>query len=85
MNSLYSSFDESEHKIVGQLGGSDPKMLAYAAKVLQDRGYNEINLNCGCPSKTVSVWLFIFVLCSLITSVLSSCWILLWFAESLNR
>lgn len=40
-------------------------MLAYAAKLLQERGYNEINLNCGCPSKTVSVALFLFFLCSL--------------------
>ena len=59
--SFICSFHESEHKLVGQLGGSDPKMLAFVAKILEQRGYDEINLNCGCPSKTVSVYLLLSI------------------------
>lgn len=39
---------------VAQLGGSDPKELRRAAQVLRDKGYDEINLNVGCPSATVA-------------------------------
>ncbi len=46
-------FDESEHPIVLQLGGSEPEHLALAAKMGEDAGYDEINLNCGCPSERV--------------------------------
>ena len=46
-------FDETEHPIALQLGGSEPADLARAAKIGQDWGYDEINLNCGCPSERV--------------------------------
>lgn len=46
-------FDESEHPVALQLGGSDPAELARAAVIGADRGYDEINLNCGCPSDRV--------------------------------
>lgn len=45
-------FDEREHPIVMQLGGADPAMLARAARYCAERGYDEINLNCGCPAQT---------------------------------
>jgi tRNA-dihydrouridine synthase A len=46
-------FDPSEHSLALQLGGSDPKDLAQCAKIGEDFGYDEINLNCGCPSDRV--------------------------------
>ena len=46
-------FDETEHPIALQIGGSDPEKLAAAAKVGSDFGYDEINLNVGCPSDRV--------------------------------
>lgn len=46
-------FDESEHPLALQLGGCDPKDLAHCAKIGADYGYDEINLNCGCPSDRV--------------------------------
>lgn len=46
-------FDEAEHPIVLQLGGSDPVDLARCSEMAQARGYDEINLNCGCPSERV--------------------------------
>lgn len=46
-------FDESEHPVSLQLGGSEPDALATCAKIGEDYGYNEINLNCGCPSERV--------------------------------
>jgi tRNA-dihydrouridine synthase A len=46
-------FDASEHPVALQLGGSDPQMLATAARIGADYGYDEINLNCGCPSDRV--------------------------------
>lgn len=49
----FLSFDESEHPIALQLGGSDPAALAECAKIGEDYGYDEINLNCGCPSERV--------------------------------
>jgi tRNA-dihydrouridine synthase A len=45
-------FSEAEHPIVLQLGGSDPESLARAARIGAIRGYDEINLNCGCPAQT---------------------------------
>src|SRR6056297_2719229 len=42
-----------EHPIALQLGGSDPKELAQAARLGAEAGYAEINLNCGCPSDRV--------------------------------
>ena len=44
---------QEEHPIVCQVGGSDPKMLAKACKIVAASGYDEINLNCGCPSSRV--------------------------------
>ena len=46
-------FDPAEHPVALQLGGSDPARLAEAARIGADFGYDEINLNCGCPSDRV--------------------------------
>ena len=46
-------FSEAEHRVALQLGGSDPKDLAHGAKLAQQWGYDEVNLNCGCPSERV--------------------------------
>ncbi len=46
-------FDASEHPLALQLGGSDPARLAQASRVAADFGYDEINLNVGCPSDRV--------------------------------
>jgi tRNA-dihydrouridine synthase A len=46
-------FDAEQHPIALQLGGSEPKRLAEAARIGADFGYDEINLNCGCPSDRV--------------------------------
>lgn len=50
----FLDFGESEHPIVCQLGGSCPSSLAKAAKIVESWGYDEINLNCGCPSDRVA-------------------------------
>ena len=47
------AFDASEHPVALQLGGSDPVQLAEAARIGADHGYDEINLNVGCPSDRV--------------------------------
>jgi tRNA-dihydrouridine synthase A len=46
-------FDAFEHPLALQLGGSDPVKLAQAAKIAADFGYDEVNLNIGCPSDRV--------------------------------
>jgi tRNA-dihydrouridine synthase A len=46
-------FDPAEHPLAVQLGGSDPNALAEAARICADLGYDEINLNVGCPSSRV--------------------------------
>lgn len=46
-------FDAAEHPVALQLGGSDPQKLADAVKIAADYGYDEINLNVGCPSDRV--------------------------------
>ncbi len=46
-------FDEIEHPISIQLGGDNPNLLAEAAQMAEDWGYDEINLNIGCPSPKV--------------------------------
>lgn len=46
-------FSAEEHPVALQLGGSEPADLALAARIGADRGYDEINLNCGCPSDRV--------------------------------
>ncbi|KAG0299840.1 hypothetical protein BGZ98_009714 [Dissophora globulifera] len=50
---LYNFFGEPWEGKVIQLGGSDPKAMAKAAKLVQDDGYKELNLNVGCPSPRV--------------------------------
>ena len=47
-------FDPEEHPVALQLGGSEPRSLAEAARAGEEAGYDEINLNCGCPSDRVS-------------------------------
>jgi tRNA-dihydrouridine synthase A len=47
------NFDGAEHPVALQLGGSEPSDLAHSAKLGQQWGYDEINLNCGCPSERV--------------------------------
>lgn len=47
------AFDPAEHPVALQLGGSDPRELAEATRVGASLGYDEINLNCGCPSDRV--------------------------------
>ena len=46
-------FDPFEHPVVLQLGGAEPARLALAARIAEDFGYDEINLNVGCPSDRV--------------------------------
>jgi tRNA-dihydrouridine synthase A len=46
-------FHDEEHPVALQLGGSEPQELAFAARLGQEWGYDEINLNCGCPSERV--------------------------------
>ncbi len=46
-------FDVGEHPVALQLGGSEPRDLATCAKIGEDFGYDEINLNVGCPSDRV--------------------------------
>lgn len=46
-------FSKEEHPVALQLGGSDPADLAKSAKLGESWGYDEINLNCGCPSERV--------------------------------
>ncbi len=46
-------FNTAEHPLALQLGGSDPAALAHCAALAQDWGYDEVNLNCGCPSERV--------------------------------
>jgi len=46
-------FDEREHPLALQLGGSDPAALASCARLAERWGYDAVNLNCGCPSDRV--------------------------------
>ena len=47
------AYDPAEHPVALQLGGSDPRALAECARIAADLGYDEINLNVGCPSDRV--------------------------------
>src|ERR1700681_498977 len=47
------AYDPAEHPVALQLGGSDPRQLAECARIAADLGYDEINLNVGCPSDRV--------------------------------
>ncbi|MBW3164542.1 tRNA dihydrouridine(20/20a) synthase DusA [Ferrimonas balearica] len=49
----YLGFNEEEHPVALQLGGSNPADLAHCAKLAEQRGYDEVNLNVGCPSDRV--------------------------------
>lgn len=47
------AFDPDEHPVALQLGGNEPRALAHGARLAAQWGYDEVNLNCGCPSKRV--------------------------------
>ncbi len=47
------AFDPAEHPVALQLGGSEPDDLSRCARLGEDWGYDEVNLNCGCPSERV--------------------------------
>ena len=49
----FLNFNEEEHPVALQLGGSKPSELAHCAKIAQEFGYDEVNLNVGCPSDRV--------------------------------
>ena len=51
-------FDAAEHPVALQLGGSDPAQLKHCAQLAEQRGYQEINLNVGCPSDRVQNGMF---------------------------
>jgi len=51
-------FDAAEHPVALQLGGSEPDALAHSARQGEQWGYDEINLNCGCPSERVQKGVF---------------------------
>lgn len=51
-------YHPAEHPVALQLGGSDPVLLAQAARIATDMGYGEVNLNCGCPSDRVQSGFF---------------------------
>lgn len=52
------AMDPTEHPVALQLGGSDSALLAKAARIGADAGFDEINLNCGCPSDRVQAGRF---------------------------
>ena len=47
------AFTPNQHPVVFQLGGDDPYKMAQAAKIVENWGYDEVNVNCGCPSNSV--------------------------------
>ena len=49
----YLKFNQEEHPVALQLGGSDPKAMATCSKMAEDAGYDEVNINVGCPSDRV--------------------------------
>jgi tRNA-dihydrouridine synthase A len=49
----FLQYDATEHPVVLQLGGNNPADLAECARLAQEWGYDEVNLNCGCPSDRV--------------------------------
>lgn len=52
--SRHLDYSQDQHPVVLQLGGSEPSDLAKAAELAQQWGYDEIDLNCGCPSGACS-------------------------------
>jgi tRNA-dihydrouridine synthase A len=49
----FLGFSKSQHPVALQLGGNDPEILSICSKLAEERGYDEINLNIGCPSDRV--------------------------------
>jgi len=49
----FLAFNKAEHPVALQLGGADPKEMAQCAKFAEDAGYDEVNINVGCPSDRV--------------------------------
>ena len=49
----YLGFNQEEHPVALQLGGSNPEHMAKCAVLAQERGYDEVNINVGCPSDRV--------------------------------
>lgn len=49
----YLQFNEEEHPVAFQIGGSEPEDLAQCAKWVEEAGYDQLDLNCGCPSERV--------------------------------
>jgi tRNA-dihydrouridine synthase A len=47
------AYDAAEHPVALQLGGCDPRQLAQCARIAEEFGYDEVNLNIGCPSERV--------------------------------
>ena len=58
---ILDRYDQSEHPIVAQLGGCNKYKMLQAAQILEKSGYDEININCGCPSPKVSVFLYVLI------------------------
>jgi len=56
--SRHLDYNQEEHPVAIQLGGSNPEDLALCAKIAEDYGYDEINLNVGCPSNRVQSGMF---------------------------
>jgi tRNA-dihydrouridine synthase A len=54
----YLRFNTAEQPVALQLGGSDPEALAHCTKLAEERGYDEVNLNVGCPSDRVQNGMF---------------------------
>ncbi|GAB57212.1 tRNA dihydrouridine(20/20a) synthase DusA [Rheinheimera nanhaiensis] len=54
----YLAFNEQEHPLVLQLGGSEPAEMAHCAKLAEQRGYDAVNINVGCPSDRVQNGMF---------------------------
>lgn len=52
------AMDPGEHPVALQLGGSEPDLLAQAARIGAEHGFDEVNLNCGCPSDRVQAGRF---------------------------
>ncbi len=50
---FHLKFNLKEKPLVLQIGGSEPRELSQATKIAEDYGYDEVNLNLGCPSKKV--------------------------------
>lgn len=54
----FLAYNDVEHPVALQLGGSNPEDLAACARIAQDYGFDELNLNCGCPSDRVQNGMF---------------------------